>query len=418
MATATYDVAVVGGGIVGAACAFAMRRDGLTVLLVDRGEPRRAASWGNAGHFAYEQILPLATPGLWAQLPRLLFGRQSPLSIPLRSLWPLAPWLARFAWNTRPSQVQRATAALAPLLAAAPEAWGRLADVADLQALIRTSPLLVVAHDAAALAAKRPVMDEFRRHGTAVEELGPSAARAIEPVLRSDIAGAFLYPRAQYTVDPAKLTRNLIEAYVGAGGVVANDSIRSIGLSPEGTVNVTGSAGLWVARQCVIAAGIGSRDVLQSLGVTVPLAAERGYHLMIPYLKGKPTVSVPLVGAKPEFVITPMEEGVRLAGTVELARSESRPNWKRATMLKRLAEQIIEPFAVAPDAAMWMGCRPSLPDSLPVIGRIPGMPTIIGAFGHQHLGLTLAAVTADIVCAIARQRPPPLDLAPYSLSRF
>jgi D-amino-acid dehydrogenase len=418
VATATHDVVVVGGGIIGAACAFALRRDGLTVLLLDRGEPERAASWGNAGHFAYEQIFPLATPDLWAQLPRLLFGRQSPLRIPPRNLWTLAPWLARFAWNTRPAQMHRATAALASLLAAAPEAWRRLAGAAGLEALIRTGPLLVVARDAAGLAAQRSVLEEIRRHGIIVEELGASAARAIEPLLRSDIGGAFVYPHAQHTVDPAQLTRNLIEAYARAGGVVARDSIRSIRLSPDGTVSAIGPAGTWVARQCVVAAGLGARAILQSLAITVPLAAERGYHLMIPYVKGKPTVCVPIIGARPEFVITPMEGGLRLAGTVELARSESRPNWPRATMLRNLAEQIIEPLPAAPEATMWMGCRPSLPDSLPVIGQIPGVPTIVGAFGHQHLGLTLAAITGDIVSAMARQRPLPLDITPYSFSRF
>lgn len=418
MATATHDVVVVGGGIIGAACAFALRRDGLTVLLLDRGEPERAASWGNAGHFAYEQIFPLATPILWAQLPRLLFGRQSPLRIPPRNLWTLAPWLARFAWNTRPAQMHRATAALASLLGAAPEAWRRLAAAAGLETLIRTGPLLVVARNAAALAAQRPIMEEFRRHGTLVDELGVSAARAIEPMLRVDIGGAFLYPQTQHTINPAKLTRNVIEAYARAGGHVAKDDIRSIRLSPEGTVSAIGPVGTWVAHQCVIAAGLGSREILQSLAITVPLAAERGYHLMIPYVKGKPTVRVPIIGARPEFVMTPMEEGLRLAGTVELARSESRPSWSRATMLRNLAEQIIEPLPVVPEAAMWMGCRPSLPDSLPVIGRIPGVPTIIGAFGHQHLGLTLAAITGDIVSAMARQRPLALDITPYSLSRF
>src|SRR5262249_38676835 len=119
---------VVGGGIIGAGCAFALRREGSSVVLIDRGEPERAASWGNAGQFAYEQIFPLAMPALWAQLPRLFFSRQSPLRIPPGNFFGLAPWLARFAWNTRAAQVRRATSALAELLAAAPRAWVRLAD--------------------------------------------------------------------------------------------------------------------------------------------------------------------------------------------------------------------------------------------------------------------------------------------------
>src|SRR5262249_49168760 len=145
-------------------------------------EPERAASWGNAGHFAYEQIFPLAMPALWAQLPRLFFSRQSPLRIPPGNFFGLAPWLARFAWNTRAAQVRRATSALAELLAAAPRAWVRLADAASLHDLIRLSPVMVVAQDAAALAAKRPVMAALRRHGIDNEELDVAAARAFEPM--------------------------------------------------------------------------------------------------------------------------------------------------------------------------------------------------------------------------------------------
>jgi len=418
VATASHDVAVIGGGIVGAACAFALRERGLDVLLIDRGEAKRAASWGNAGHFAYEQILPLATPGLWRDLPRLLFGRQSPLSIPPRSLWTLAPWLARFFWNTRPAQVRKATAALASLLAEAPGAWQRLAGAADLQALIRTGPILVVAQDPAALAAKRPTMELFKRHGISVEETDPSSARAIEPMLRPDIAGAFVYPRAQYTIDPASLTRKLVEAFVRTGGVVAEDEVVSVRVLPGNLVAVRGRSGSWTARQAVVAAGIGSRSILRSLGIGVPLAAERGYHLMVPPGAGKPTVSVPLIGARPEFVITPMAHGLRLAGTVELARSDARPEWTRASMLGKLAERLVGPLDGLRDASSWMGCRPTLPDSLPAVGRIPGAPQIIAAFGHQHLGLTLAAITGELVSAIARRAEPAIDVAPFSLARF
>jgi len=416
--TATHDVAVIGGGIVGAACAFTLRQSGFAVLLIDRGEPPRAASWGNAGHFAYEQIFPLASPGLWRDLPRLLFARESPLSIPLRSLWTLAPWVARFLWNTRPSQVERATAALASLLAVAPEAWRRLAAAADLQGLIRPGPILVVAQDAGALSAKRPIMDVLRRHGISVEEADPSSARAIEPLLRPDIAGAFVYPRAQYTIDPAGMTRGLIEAFVRAGGGFVDDHIHSVQPLPGGTVGIAGRGTHWTARQAIVAAGIGSRDILRSVGIRVPLAAERGYHLMLPHIAGRQTVRVPLIGAKPEFVITPMAQGVRLAGTVELARSEARPDWARATMLGKLAERLVEPLAGLHDASAWMGCRPTLPDSLPVVGRIPGAPEIIAAFGHQHLGLTLAAITGELVCSIARRERPAIEIAPFALSRF
>jgi D-amino-acid dehydrogenase len=415
---AARDVLIVGGGIVGAACAFALRREGVDVVLIDRGEPERAASWGNAGHFAYEQMLPLATPALWRQLPRLLFAPQSPLRLPPRHLLAQAPWLTRFAWNTRPAQVRRATAALSTLLAAAPAAWRRLAAAARLEPLIRTSPVLVVAHDPGILAAKRPAMEYIRRHGIEVEEIGPSAARAIEPMLRPDIAGAFVYPEAQHCIDPAGLTRRLVEAYVAAGGALVTDRIVALHSSRADEVSAMGATGSWTGRHCVVAAGISSREILKSLDIRIPLAAERGYHLMVPHVDGKPRPRVPVICTRPEFVITPMAQGTRLAGTVEVAPPDAAPDWRRATMLRELSERVLEPLDGAAQATMWMGCRPTLPDSLPVIGRIPGIPAVIGAFGHQHLGLTLSAITGEIVAAIVGQRPSPVTIAPYSAARF
>jgi D-hydroxyproline dehydrogenase len=408
------DVAVVGGGIIGCACAFSLQRAGLSVVLIDRGVPSNAASWGNAGHFAYEQVLPLATPEVWPQLPRLLLSRDSPVRIPFSSFWTLAPWVARFAWNTRPSQVERATKALASLLALAPAAWQRLAAAAHLTDLIRISPILVVARNKAALVSKRPSIDVHRRHGIAVDEIGTTEAREIEPLIRTDVAGAFVYRRAQYTIDPGKLTRRLKEAYIEAGGSAVEEEIRALEPLGDGTIKV----GTRVARRCIVAAGIGSRDVLRSIGIDVPLAAERGYHLMVPYVQGRPTVRTPLVGAQPEFVITPMDEGVRLAGTVELVREDAPPQWRRATMLKVLAEQIIQPIGEPSDTSKWVGCRPSLPDSLPALGRIAAAPGVIAAFGHQHLGLTLAAATAEIVSALVQGEETPVPKAPFAVERF
>jgi D-hydroxyproline dehydrogenase len=418
MARPRHDVAVVGAGIVGAACAYALRNAGLSVVLVDRGEPLSAASWGNAGHFAYEQILPLATPGLWRQLPRLLFSRTSPVRIAPGALRATMPWLARFLWDTRPAQVSRAVSALASLLGPSRESWGRLAGAAGLADLIRTGPVLVVANTRAALDGRRSFIEAIRLHGIPVDELDADAARAIEPALRPTIAGAFAYPDAQYCVDPGGLTRRLAEAFVAAGGSMAQDEIQRIVPEQSGPVCIEGTKGHILARECVLAAGIRSRELLQRLAIKVPLAAERGYHLMVPYTPGAAAIRVPIIGARPEFVITPMSAGLRLAGTVELAPLDAPPAWDRVGLLKELAEQLIGPLDVPKDAPRWMGSRPTLPDSLPAIGRLRSAPSVVAAFGHQHLGLTLAAITADMVRAIVLGQPSPAPEKPFEPERF
>ena len=418
MAQARYDVAIVGAGIVGAACAFSLSTAGMSVVLIDRGDRQAAASWGNAGHFAYGEVFPLATPGLWTQLPRMLLSRKSPLRIAPSGLWITLPWLARFMFNTRPAQVRRAAAALASLLGPSRDSWHRLAEASGVSDLIQTGPVLVVARSRAAMDSRRPIVDAIRRYGIAVDELDTPAARAIEPTLRSTIVGAFAYPDAQYCVDPGALTRRLTEASVAAGASVARDDIGRIVPASGEIVALGSSERRYVARQCVVAAGIRSRALLKGLQIRVPLAAERGYHLMVPYRAGMPHPRVPIIGARPEFVITPMSEGLRLAGTVELASPDSPPAWARAVMLKELAEELVGPLEVPEDAPRWMGNRPTLPDSLPAIGRLRSAQSIIAAFGHQHLGLTLAAITADMVRAIALGQPPPVPLQPFALERF
>jgi D-amino-acid dehydrogenase len=418
MLPSNRDIAVIGGGIVGTACALNLQRAGFSVVLIDRGVPEDAASFGNAGHFAYEQVFPMAGPWVWRQLPRLVFARDSPLSIPPASVFTLASWLARFAWNTRPSQVRRASTALASLLGPAKDAWRRLAAEAKVDALLRTSPILVVARDEDALRAKRPLMAEFRKHGIVVQEVDSRKARSIEPALRKDIAGAFVYHHAQFTVDPGALTMGLTSACRSTGVDVQRGTIDSLEVAGDDRVVVGAGARRWTVRQCVVAAGIGSREVLMRAGFDVPLAAERGYHLMLPYNDQSPRVRVPVIGASPEFVITPMASGLRLAGTVEIAPPDRAPSWQRARMLKGLAEQLIGPLEIAQDAPMWMGCRPTFPDSLPAIGRLPGAPAIIAAFGHQHLGLTLAAITGELVASIASRTPASVELAPFAIERF
>lgn len=418
MLPSNRDIAVIGGGLVGTACALNLQRAGFSVVLIDRGVPEAAASFGNAGHFAYEQVFPMAGPWVWKQLPRLLLARDSPLSIPPASLFTLGSWLARFAWNTRPSQVRHASAALSSLLRPAKEAWRRLAAEAKVDGLLRTSPILVVARSAEALRSKRPLMEEFRKHGIAVEEIDGPGARSIEPALREDIAGAFVYHDAQYTVDPGALTMQLTNACVAAGVEVQRGKIESIEFLDGARIALGAGSLRWTVRQCVVAAGIGSHGVMERAGFDVPLAAERGYHLMVPYGDRPPRIRGPLIGASPEFVITPMASGLRLAGTVEISRPNRPPRWQRARMLKDLAEQLIGPLDIPEDAPMWMGSRPTLPDSLPMIGRVPARPAVIAAFGHQHLGLTLAAITGELVASIASRKPTSINLAAFSIDRF
>ena len=406
-------IAIVGAGIIGCTIAHALLDDGHEVLLIDREGPAAGTSQGNAGWIAHLDILPLASPKAWRQVPRWLLDPLGPLAIRPAYLPRLAPWLLRFVAASTPARIEAGTRAIAALNGLALPAWERLLRALNLSGHLRRRGQLAVWARAADFAAAAPLIARQRGLGIPVRTLDAAAVRGLEPAL-AGVAGAALYETGCHVSDPRILTLAVAQA---AYARQARPLVARILRIEPGTDGVTlhreGEA--IHADLAVLAAGAWARPLAAQLGDQVPLDTERGYNATLP--PGRLGLSRPVVFEGEGFVATPLDTGDRVGGAVEFGGLVSPANMARVdAILGRLRHFL--PDADLSGGTRWMGFRPSLPDSLPVIGRATRTDRVIHAFGHAHHGLTQAAATAELVAALVVGRAPAIDLRPFRVDRF
>ncbi|UTH74205.1 FAD-binding oxidoreductase [Chromobacterium sp. IIBBL 290-4] len=409
-------VIVVGAGVVGIASALQLRLAGFEVTLLDRGEPAMETSYGNAGAFAISDVIPLAEPGVLRKVPGWMLDPLGPLALRWRYLPTLAPWLLRFLAASRASRVKELTQALAALLGRVNDDYAALIEKAGLSHLWRRHGNLTLYRNREEFDAAAPAWEAKRRHGVRWQALDRDALSAGEPTLREEWQYAVLAPDWSHVDDPYVFSRGLFDAFLREGGRFVRDE--ALGIATEGghVAGVeTAGGGRLRADAAVIACGVWSDRFAKQRQYRVPLESERGYHVNLP--KAGVALRHFIQCASESFVILPMANGgLRLAGTVELAHRDAPPDWRRAHILLDKARRIVGDFSTE-DMTVWMGNRPSLPDTLPIIGPAP-LPGLWFATGHGHLGLTLAATTGALLRDMLQGRPPALDMQPYRLSRF
>ena len=409
-----HDLLVVGAGIVGVACALQLARQGRRVTLIDRQAPGQGASFGNAGHLATEQVFPIADLSILRRLPGMLRDPMGPLRLDWKYLPKATPWFARLLLNLRPAPFQRSVTGLRTLNAASLGAWQRLLASIERSDLFREDGSLLVFERAESLAVLEALRARLRQHDVPVEAWSADAVQAAVPQLSETLRGGLYFPRTGHFLDPYRVVRELFAAAQASGVRFLQAQVDSGWLHGDG-VSLRSDQGVLTARQALISCGAHSARLTQALtGTRVPLDTERGYHLMLPHEHQRLPFAVTSLERK--FIMTPMADGLRLAGTVEFAGLQAPPNMQRAWQLHRLSEGLFRQPLDARDATPWMGFRPSLPDSLPVIDRVCDGRVLL-AFGHQHLGLTQAAVTAEWIGQLADQAGGE-GMAAYRLGRF
>ena len=406
---------VVGAGTVGVCCAFALLRDGHRVTLIDRDEPGRGCSFGNGGIIQIGASVPVATPGVLRQVPGMLLDPNGPLVIRWPHLPRLAPYLLRFIAAARPERVERISIAIAALLDRAIDAFRDLLGAAGALDGIASTGELYVYQSEAAYRAARDAHHMRRRRGVRVEELTADEVRQLVPAITPSVRRGVFLPDCLTAVNPFHLTTRLVDAFLRDGGVVLRETLRDIDITPDRRLTLLTDAGRREVDGLVLATGAWSKRWAAKLGARIPMDSERGYHVML----SDPGVDlrVPVLSGDYRFGITPMVDGIRLAGTAELASLDAPPNYRRAEMMIPLARTLLPDLRVE-SRDNWMGHRPSTPDSLPVIGRAPRFPEAYFAFGHGHLGLTLGPTTGKLIADLATGRPPPVDMALYAAERF
>jgi D-amino-acid dehydrogenase len=416
------NVVVIGAGVVGAATAIELQRDGHRVTILEPGEPggEQAASYGNGTLLNPSSILPMSSPGIWRKVPGWLADPLGPLAIRWRYLPRLLPWLTRFLRaGATEARVAATARALRPLLLNAPELHRRLAEEAGVSELISRQGMLSVFPSRAEFVAEELEWRLRRENGVRWLELSADELRQREPTLSRRYSFGVLVEENGQCRDPGAYVAALVRHAVAQGAELRR--ARALGFRIEGArlLAVLTDAGEIAADRAVIAAGARSHVLAAAAGDRVPLETERGYHAVIADPGIAPRYPVMPSDGKMACVMTP--QGLRLAGQVELAGLDAAPNWRRAEVLRDFARRVFPDVPAELPASrvkVWMGHRPSTPDGLPCIGPASGCPDIVHAFGHGHVGLTAGAATGRLVADLISGRQPAIDIAPFAAQRF
>ncbi|MBV9378304.1 MAG: FAD-binding oxidoreductase [Alphaproteobacteria bacterium] len=417
--TGARRVGVIGAGMVGVCAACWLQRDGHSVFLIDSGDPGRGASFGNAGCFNGSSVTPVAMPGVIWNVPRWLADPLAPLALRWSYLPAIAPWLLRFIRAGTPEKARAAARALRPLVGPTLDALKPLVAAAGAEHLVHRLGHLYVYRSADSLEKDRFAWDLRRENGVEIDEFDAHELRQLEPALSRDYVRGLLVRENGHTSNPVELVERLVEHFLRSGGELVRARAHGFRLRDARLAAIETDIGELPADTAIISAGAYSKPLAAEAGDKVPLETERGYHLMIRDPEAAPRI--PTADADGKFVATPMDNGLRFAGTVELAGLEAAPDWRRAHILLEQGRKMLPGLAGShPEdrISVWMGHRPSLPDSLPVIGPSRASPDVIHAFGHGHVGMTSAPMTGKIIADLVTGRPPSIDIGPFSAARF
>lgn len=405
---------VIGGGIIGLTCAIELQRRGFATRMFDPAMLPRSASWGNAGHIATEQVEPLASPGALSSLPRRLFSRGGAAAFPPRDIGAWLPFGLRLLRASRPSRFCAGKTALKSLLAGALPAWRRLATGAGCASLLVDDGHYVIWESVAGAKAGR---DHWSRSdiGTAsFHELGREETSRLASLIGRIPADGLRFSGTGRVRDPGEMHEALSRAFSHAGGEWRREHVAEIySDGRQARLRLSGGEPL-DADLIVVAAGVASADLLRPLGHHAPIIAERGYHIQAGS-RAWPDMP-PVVFEERSMIVSRFRSGLRAASFVEFSRVTSPPDPRKWQRLRAHASDLKLPFDEP--AREWIGVRPTLPDYLPAIGRSRRADNLLYAFGHQHLGLTLAAVTGELIGALAVNAAPGLELAPFDVGRF
>ncbi|WPE22170.1 NAD(P)/FAD-dependent oxidoreductase [Shinella zoogloeoides] len=408
-------VVVIGAGVVGLSAAIALQARGLAVTVLEREGPAAGASAGNAGAFAFTDILPLASPGILKKAPKWLLDPLGPLSVPPSYALQIAPWMFRF-WRacsaSRVAHSMTAQTALMDLSKAELEPF--LAETGTLS-MLRKEGNLQVYESQAELDASLPGWKARAEHGIEFRHMGAAEMATIQPGLAPRFTHGTFTPGWYSIADPKLYTLALADHFRARGGRIERAEVSS--LHPiEGGVEIRTTDGRTVrARKVVLAAGAFSHQVARSLGENIPLETERGYNTTLPADAFDLRTQVTFGGHG--FVVTRLSTGIRVGGAVELGGLKLPPNFRRSEAMLERARAFL-PGLKPEGGVQWMGFRPSLPDSLPAIGRARATPDVVYAFGHGHLGLTQSAGTARLVADLLTDGKTAIDIASFSPQRF
>ena len=409
-------VVIIGGGVIGVCCAYALARAGVPVVLLERGEICSGCSYGNAGLLAASHSIPLAAPGVVAKALRWMFEPESAFALPLRADAQLLRWLWRFYWASRPSNLLPATTALTQLTLGSARLHAEFAAAHGAEYGYTQKGSLEMFATAEGLAEAQSSVKLLRRVGLQVEVLGPQETKALEPEAAPGIAGGVFFRQDGHIV-PAKFVRAVAAAAAKAGAVLCeNSEVVEVRTTAGHIGGVRTRESFHEAASVILAAGAASPLLAQALGIDLPVQSGRGYSFTMQRADNWPQRTLMFGEAK--GLLTPMGETLRLAGTLELVPPGAPPNPRRTRAIARkLGAYLTRPVSIE-GVEPWSGDRPCSPDGLPIIGWSERYANLLYATGHAMLGMTLGPITGQIAAQLIRKEQPGVDITRLRPGRF
>jgi D-amino-acid dehydrogenase len=407
-------IAVIGAGIVGCSCALWLQKKGFAVTLIDPDDPGAGTSSGNACTIAEYGCVPVNSPDLFRRLPSLLFSKDSPLSMDLGYVLSHPAWMIEFLLNCRAQKVARIIRQLGNLLSKVYDGLDPLLDMADARDLLTQNGFMHVYRDQLEFDAAKRANQARREQGTNFVELDQSDIQDLEPNLKIPFERGLLFDSISHVLDPTALCQRYVECFKRNQGQLLRQRALEV-IHGTGSVQIRLDNGASVdAERVVIAAGAFSKFIDGIPTRLLKLDTERGYHLQFSNMQH--LLSRPVSWQQAGFYATPMNQGMRFAGTVEIAGYKKEKNPRILNYLNRKAHEMLD-LPAQPDQE-WLGFRPTCPDALPVIGFSTTSEHILYAFGHHHLGLTLSGITGKLIAELANGEEPSHNIAPFSPRRF
>lgn len=406
-------IAVVGAGIVGICTSYFLQQSGFKVTLLDKEEPGTMTSYGHACTFADYANIPVNNPDLFTQIPKILLTKNGPLAVDLFYIIKNLPWAIKFLQNCKKNKVEEIALSLSNLLHHSRLSYDHIFKDVKVDEYIKNEENIYI-YDSKKSFERSLYANYLReRNNIITQKLNKKDIKELEPNLASVYYSGYLFKGSRHTTNPLKISEKIFESFIQGGGSFINRDVQNI-KNLDNAIEIKIEEEKIVFDKVVICAGAWSKSLANMIGDDFPLDTERGYHVLFDI--DKQLINRPIGWSQSGFYLVQMQDGIRAAGTVEIAGLNKPPNQKRIDMIERQARMILPQLGKI--KSTWMGRRPTLPDAKPVIGNSQINKNIVYAFGHQHIGWTLAAVTGKVVNELVKGSKPNFDISAFSPNRF
>ncbi|MDC0226643.1 FAD-binding oxidoreductase [Alphaproteobacteria bacterium] len=406
-------IAVIGAGIVGICTSYFLQKSGFKVTLIDKEDPGTMTSYGHACTFADYANVPVNNPDLFFDIPKMLLRKDGPLSVDFLYIIKNIPWALQFLKNCQKNKVEEIAFSLANLLHHSRLAYDNIFKDVDVSKFLKNEENIYIYNSKKSFEISKYSNELRKKNNIKVRELNKNDIYDLEPNLAPIYYAGYLFIGSRHTTNPLAISKKIFQSFLQAGGEFINESVKNI-LDKDDLVQINLQEKEIKFNQVVICTGAWSKSLAKMVGDDFPLDTERGYHVL--FNNEQQLINRPIGWSQSGFYLVQMKDGIRASGTVEIAGLDKPLNKKRVQIIESQARKILPQLGEV--KSTWLGRRPTLPDAKPIIGRSPKNKNVMYAFGHQHIGWTLAAVTGKAINELAKGSQPNFDISAFSPSRF